>query len=68
MPLWLMSILIGIAIGFVVVSVMKSQLKTVRRQSGAYNYLTSGSLNLRISTDQYLYENTSRTPRAKSNK
>lgn len=68
MPLWLMSILIGIAIGFVVVGVMKSQLKTVRRQSGAYNYLTSGSLNLRISTDQYLYENTSRTPRAKSNK
>ena len=68
MPLWLMSILIGIAIGFVVVSVMKSQLKTVRRQSGAYNYLTSGSLHLRISTDQFLYENTSRTPRAKSNK
>ena len=68
MPLWLMSILIGIAIGFLVVSVMKSQLKTVRRQSGAYQYLTSGSMYLRISTDQYLYENTSRTPRAKSNK
>ena len=68
MPLWLISILIGIAIAFVAVSVMKSQLKSVRRQTAANQYVTPGSLDLRVSTDQYLYENTTRTPKAKSNK
>ena len=67
MQLLLISIVIGIAIGFLVVSVMKSQLKSVRRQSGAANYFTAGSLNLTCSTDHFLYQNTTRTPRPKSN-
>lgn len=68
MELLLISLLIGVAIGFVVVSVLKSQLRSVRRQSGAANYLTEGSLDLRVCQDRYLYQNTTRTPRAKSNK
>lgn len=65
MQLLIISILVGVVIGFVVVSVMKSQLKSVHRQSGAANYLAEGSLNLTCSTDQYLYQNTTRTPRPK---
>lgn len=66
MSVWI-CILIGLVIGFIVVSAMKSQLKSVRRESAAANYLTADSLNLTISTDRFLYENTTRTPRAKSN-
>ena len=68
MQLLLISIIIGIAIGFITVSVMKSQLRSVRRQSGAANYLNAGSLELRVSRERFLYENTTRTPKAKSNK
>ena len=68
MQLLLISIVVGVAIGFVVASVLKSQLRSVRRQSGAANYLTEGSLSLRVRQDHYLYQNTTRTPRAKSNK
>lgn len=66
MSVWV-CILIGLVIGFIVVSAMKSQLKSVRRESAAANYLAADSLNLTISTDRFLYENTTRTPRAKSN-
>ena len=68
MQLLLISIVIGVVIGLITVSVMKNQLRSVRRQSGAANYLKSDSLNLTLSRDQYLYENTTRTPKAKSNK
>ena len=67
MQLLLISILIGVAIGFLVVGVMKSQLKSVRSQDSASNYLTEGSLNLTCSTDRFLYQNTTRTPRPKTN-
>ena len=66
MSVWI-CILIGLVIGFIVTGVMKSQLKTVRRASAAGNYLAEGSLNLIISTDRFLYENTTRTAKAKSN-
>ncbi len=59
-PLWLISLAIGVAVGFLVVGVMKGQLKTVRRQNGAGSYLAPGSLQLRVKQDIYLYENTTR--------
>ena len=68
MQVLLISLIIGVAIGFVVVSVLKGQLRSVHRQSGASGYLTEGSLVLRIRQDRYLYENTTRTPKPKSNK
>lgn len=67
MELLLISLVIGVVIGFVVVSILKSQLRSVRRQSGAANYLSAGSLKLRVCRDRYLYENTTRTPRPKDN-
>ena len=68
MQVLIISIVIGVAIGFLVVSVMKSQLRSVRPQSGADSYLEDSSLHLTVSTDHFLYQNTTRTPRPKSNK
>lgn len=68
MPLWLISLIIGVVIGLVVVSVLKSQLKSVSHQSGAGSYQVDGSLRLTVSTDMFLYQNTTRIPRAKSKK
>lgn len=68
MPLWLISIIVGVVIGFIVVSVLKMQLKSVAHQSGAGSYQVDGSLKLTLSTDTYLYQNTTRIPRPKNNK
>jgi len=66
MSIWI-CLIIGILIGFLVASALKSQLKSVYSASAAAEYITEGSLNLTIKTDRYLYENTTRTPKAKSN-
>ena len=68
MELIIISILVGIAIGLVVVSALKSQLKSVSHQSDAGSYQVSGSLKLSASSDTYLYQNTTRIPRAKPKK
>lgn len=39
----------------------------VQSRSDAQDYLSAGSLQLHLSTDRFLYENTTRTPRPKSN-
>lgn len=61
-------ILIGLVIGFITVMLMKSQLKSVYQRSGAEDYVAPDSLDLHVSTDRYLYENTTRTPKPKSDK
>lgn len=58
---------IGIVIAFIVVLIMKSQLKTVRFQSKANNYLKDGSLNVTESRDIFLYSTVVRTEKPKSN-
>ena len=60
-------IIIGVVIGLITVMAMKSQLKSVYKQDGAQAYVTADSLNLRVSTDRFLYENTTRTPKPKDN-
>lgn len=60
-------ILIGAVVGLIVVLVMKGQLKTVRSQSGADHYVRSGSLELRQSSDMFLYQNTTRTAKPQNN-
>jgi len=68
MNILIISIIIGIVIGLVTVSIMKSQLRSVHRQSGASGYLDADSLRLHISRDQFLYQNVTRTPKPKSKK
>jgi len=64
----LIAIVLGIVTGFIVTGVMKGQLKTVRRQSGAGSYVCPGSLHLTHSVDHFLYQNVTRVPRAKNKK
>ena len=60
-------VIVGIAIGFLVVTVLKGQLKSVCSRDSAAGYICADSLNLQVRTDRFLYENTTRTPRPKSN-
>lgn len=71
-PLSAIWILIAIVVGFVlagmVVSGMKSKLKTVRAQNEAANYVRDGSMNLTNSRDLYLYHTVTRAKKADNNK
>lgn len=60
-------ILIGVAVGLIIVLVMKGQLKSVRRQSDADGYVDAGGLNLTIQTDRFLYQNISRRLKPQNN-
>lgn len=67
-PLWiLISLGVGIVIAFIVVLIMKSQLKSVRFQAAANNYLKNGSLNITESRDIFLYSTVVRTEIPKAN-
>jgi len=52
--------IVGLVIGLIVVFIMKGQLKSVRKQSAAANYVLEGSLQMHSSSDRYLYQNTTR--------
>lgn len=65
-PNLLICLLIGAAVGLVVVLIMKGQLKTVRSQSGADRYI-GGGLNLQVQTDRFLYQNVTRRAKPKEN-
>ena len=59
---------IGILVGLITVLVMRGQLKSVRPQSGAADYVVAGSFRLRQSRDIFLYRHVQRTARPKDNK
>lgn len=63
----LICVLIGIVIAFVVTGIMKAQLKSVRKQRAASNYVVDGSFRLTNRTDIFLYRNVSRRERPKNN-
>lgn len=69
-PLSLIWIPIALVIGFVLASMivgsMKSNLKTVRAQNAAANYMKSGSMNLTESRDLFLYHTVTRAKKPKS--
>ena len=58
---------IGALVGFIVVLIMKSKLKTVRMQPLASNYVKSGSFNVTEHSDLFLYRNISKTAKPKDN-
>ena len=60
-PVWiLVAIGIGASIAFITVLIMKSQLKSVRSQPAANNYLKGGSLNLTTQREIFLYSTITR--------
>lgn len=61
------SVLIGFIIAFITVSVMKSGMKSVRRQPAANSYVKQGSMHITESSDLFLYTKTDRRPRPKDN-
>lgn len=57
----------GLLIGLITVGVMASQMKTVRQQNTASDYVRPGSMQLKNQRDIYLYSHVSRTAKPKSN-
>ena len=62
----LISILVGVGLAMFIVGRMKAQLKTVRFQAAAGDYMKSGSLNTTESKDTFLYNTVTRTAKPKS--
>lgn len=66
--LWIpIAIIGGMLLSFIVVSIMKSELKSVRQQAAANNYVKQGSLNIRESKDTYLYRKVDKREKPKNN-
>ena len=62
----LISLGIGFLISFIVVSVWKGQLKTVKFQPNAAAYIKQGSLKLTQSNDAFLYHTVNRVPKVQN--
>lgn len=58
---------VGLLIGLVAVGIMASQMKTVRQQNAASDYVRAGSMQLTNQRDIFLYSHVSRTAKPKSN-
>ncbi len=64
--IWIpISLIVGIAMAVITVGMMKAQLKTVRFQPEAKNYIRDGSLNITQSRDLFLYRTVDRTEKSK---
>lgn len=61
------SVVIGIASGFIGTGIMKSKLKSVRFQSGAADYMVDNSFKMHDSRDIYLYSTVTKTERPTDN-
>ena len=61
------SLLVGVVIGFIGVSIMKSKLKSVHKNDKAANYVQNGSMLINQSNDIYLYRTVNRRRRESSN-
>lgn len=59
------SLIVGIAMAVITVGMMKAQLKTVRFQPEAKNYIRDGSLNITQSRDLFLYRTVDKTEKSK---
>lgn len=63
----LICLAIGIVIAFFVTHKMKNDLKSVRLEQSAGNYIRPNSFKVTGSRDMFLYKNVTRTPRPKEN-
>lgn len=61
------ALLVGILAGVITVSVLKGQLKSVRKQHQANVYVKSGSMHVNVANDLFLYRNVTRTAKPKNN-
>lgn len=63
----LVGLVLGVIVAFIAVLIMKGQLKSVRYQSAAQNYLRNGSLNITERKDIFLYSTVSKRAKPKDN-
>jgi len=57
---------LAVVIGLIVVLILKGQLKTVHKQSRAHDYVKSGSMQVNVMNDIFLYRNVTRTAKPKN--
>lgn len=61
-PLWILgALLIGAVVAFIVLTIMKSGHKSVRKQRAAANYICRDSFHITESRDIFLYQHITRT-------
>lgn len=65
-PNHFISLLIGAVVAAIAVLVMRGSMNTARQQSNAVDYVKSGSYQMQIQRDMFLYRQVSKTPRAQS--
>lgn len=63
----IIALIAGLVIAFVVTMGFKGQLNNVRSKSGASDYMKTGSLNVTLSRDTFLFSNVSRIAKPKNN-
>ena len=61
------SVVIGVIVALVVVSVMRGKLKTVKRQNYASDYRIAGSFRLTKQADFFLYSTVTKIAKPKNN-
>lgn len=57
------SIFLGFILAFIIVNILKSSLKTVRKQPMATEYMRQGSMRITNQNDRYLYNNVNKIRR-----
>ena len=63
----LASFIAGLVVAFIVTAVFKGQLKSVKQQTRAENYVVDGSMKVTEASDLFLYRHVTRTARPKNN-
>ena len=64
---FLICLLIGLAAGGITAGIMAGKNRSVRPQNSAASYVRSGSMQLSMSRDIFLYQHVTRTPRQQNN-
>lgn len=57
---------VGVIFAFIITGIMKSQLKSVRYQPAASNYVRKDSININVRRDLFLFSRISRRPKPQS--
>lgn len=64
----IISLIIGVVVSLIVSGVLKGQLKSVHKQHAAGNYVRSGSMNVTVHNDFFLYRTVSRVKKESNSK
>jgi len=63
----LIALVAGLVISLIITGVMRSQMKSVRAERAARNYIRHNSMNILRSHDLYLYSHVTKRPKPQNN-